>query len=126
MKVRPGEIGVGLVDEHDAARRQTARDSFTSSTAPTVPVGLFGLVRNTIRVRWVMAPSTSSSGKAKSRLGRDADGAASGDDGVELENLERRLRDDRLRGAGVIDAPHVRDRGRHDAFVEAVGQRQPR
>src|SRR6266705_2218174 len=67
------------------------------------PVGLFGFVRNTTRVRGVIAASTSSSGKAKSAFGITCTSRPP---------------------ATAVRRPEVRDRDGHDAFVEPVGQRE--
>jgi len=78
------------------------------------PVGLFGLVRKTTRVRGVMAARTHE--------------GAAGDRCIEPEDLEGRLRDEGF-GDGCSDGEladpwsEIGDRERHDAFVEPVGQR---
>ena len=85
------------------------------------PVGLFGFVRNTTRCSGVIAASTSSSGKAEVRRGHHLHQAPAGDVGVEAKDLERRLGHDRLGDRPAGRRPQIRDRQRHDPFVEAVG-----
>ena len=70
-----------------------------ASSGIATPVGLFGFVRKTTRVFGVIAASTSSSGKLKSGVRHHLHEPAAGDLGVEAEDLERRLRDDRFEHA---------------------------
>ena len=78
------------------------------------PVGLFGFVRKTTRVRGVIAASTRSSGNAKSASSGNLDDAAAGGVASRPHTCRRPGRHDRLerrRGSARRAAPQRRLRG---------------
>ena len=89
------ELRVRLVDEHDRLLRHARRDACESRRSGTdTPVGLFGLVMNTMRVAGVIAGEHLVERKREVRLRHHLHEPAADDRGVEREDLERRLRDD--------------------------------
>ena len=86
---------------------------------------MFGFVRNTTRVRGVIAASTASSAKLKSGVRHHRHDAAADDLRVEAKDLEGRFRNDRFGNEVAAGGrPQVRDGDRHDAFVEPVHERE--
>ena len=101
MKRRAGELGVRLVDEHDALRRHArARSSRIASSGIGTPVGLFGFVRKTTRVSRRDRREHLVERKREVGSRHHLHEPAADDLGVEREDLERRLRNDRLRDRG--------------------------
>ena len=96
MKVAPAKSAYASSTKTIAPAGTRRRSSAMASIGIDTPVGLFGFVRKTTRVRGVIAASTSSSAKTKSGLGITAHRPGAGDRRVELEDLEGRLRDDRF------------------------------
>ena len=99
--------------------------SLTSVVDAEVPVGLFGFVTKTMRVRSGDGGEHLVERKAEIGSRRDPDRSAAGDGRIDFEDLERRLRHDRFRHTAPVRLPQSGDGSGHDAFVEPVGQRQP-
>ena len=124
MNVAPANSAYASSTNTTASRGTRRAICRIASSGIDTPVGLFGFVRNTTRVRGVIAASTSSSGEAEVGPGHHLHEAAADDIGVDTKDFERRLGDDRFRNRPAHRRPQVCDGEPHDPFVEAVGQRE--
>ena len=117
------ELGIRFVDEHDGLWRQMARNRANR-------VERYRHARRVVRIREendarVRRDRSEHLVERKREVGvrHHLHERAARDRRVEAKDLERRLRHDRFGHRSAAVRPQLRHRQRHDAFVEAVGDR---